>query len=789
MYQKPGRPSSGIMEAMDKIMVRKLMVSNIIGVDSWERSKRQPLSIDLTVHQPLNESGDTDLLVQTLSYGTLAKQVSEFSERTQYRSVEALAAGIANVCLDGCGAARVTVRVEKPRALLHAACAGVQITRSKGSDRLVAEREGDKMVPVSPTKSVSATPAGEDQIFINDLTLSTIIGVNPWEREERQRVVITLIIHLQFDPRLLSQDHVPKIHNYRTITRTVSQYVESTDYKTVEALATSIAKLMIQQCHVPKVTVRVEKPSAIVFAAAAGVEITRDKAYFETGQGAQAQAQAQIREVEKGAESSRVQTSSTLVPATISTEGQRLPHTVFLALGSNLGDRAKTIDDALKHVEASPVIDVVDTSFLYETAPMYVADQPNFLNACCKIQTSLEPQALLSFLKGIESTMGRDFNGQRNGPRPIDLDILCYDVLEMKTDALIIPHPRIKERDFVLRPLCDIAPDMEIPGQFRTAQQLLALLGHTSAQGGDVMHKVIRLRNGSLWRWGVRTYVMGILNMTPDSFSDGGSEQSRSVSAAVAHATAMVSAGADIVDVGGQSTRPNAEEVSEEEEMNRVVPVIKALRSALPDVPISIDTYRAKVATAAIEAGADLINDVSAGTLDPAMLSTVARSAVPVCLMHMRGTPKTMTGLTSYPDDDVLSAVGSALALRVEAAVTSGVRRWNIIVDPGIGFAKDAEQSFELLRGIPRLVATAKAPLLGFPSLVGASRKRFLASAFEDQRSHEDPKTRGWATAAACSAAISAGADMIRVHDVAEMKDVAVVADRCFRAKPKAPAA
>ncbi|KAJ3149346.1 trifunctional dihydropteroate synthetase [Geranomyces michiganensis] len=763
---------------MDKILVKNLSVRNIIGVDSWERSKRQPLTISITVHQALDASGETDLLSQTISYGTVAKVAQEFSERTAYRSVEALASGIARVCVRECGAPRVTVRVEKPRALLHAACAGVEITRTKEDVDVQLALEKDHTAAATaasvgavarrtfaPTRDVP----GEDKIFIDDLTLSTIIGVNPWEREERQRVVISIVIHLKFDSTLLVEDHVPKVHNYRTITRSVSNYVESTDYKTVEALATSIARLLIQQCHVPKVTVRVEKPSAIVFAAAAGVEITRDKAYFELEE----ESDARSTTVQ---ESAAAASSSKAVAA--DADDARLPHVAYIALGTNLGDRGKNIEDALQKLEGSPAVKLLDTSFLYETAPMYVVDQPSFFNACIKIRTSLEPEQLLSFLKGIESEHGRDFAAQRNGPRPIDLDILTYDALELNNQTLTIPHPRIKEREFVLRPLCDIAPDMEIPGLFRTASQLLALLAHTAPKTDDVICKVLVGGHGLLWKWGRRTYVMGILNVTPDSFSDGG-KHNESPAVAAQHALHMVKAGADMIDIGGCSTRPGASEVPEQDEIDRVVPVIEEIRKLDSNVAISVDTFRASVAKAAVEAGADLINDVTAGAGDAEMVATMARLRVPVCLMHMRGTPKTMTTLTNYTDaTNPVPQIRAELASNVAAALTAGVRRWNIILDPGIGFAKTADHSFRIISNLPELVAPAT-PLAGFPTLVGPSRKRFLVS--DKDAASDDPAQRVYATAAACSAAISKAADVLRVHDVREMKDVVRVADRCFR--------
>ena len=266
--------------------------------------------------------------------------------------------------------------------------------------------------------------------------------------------------------------------------------------------------------------------------------------------------------------------------------------------------------------------------------------------------------------------------------------------------------------------------------------------------------------------WGDRTYLMGVLNVTPDSFSDGG--LFNNLEAALAHARVLVAAGADILDIGGQSTRPNAVEISLDEELNRVLPIIQAVRQET-DIPISIDTTRAAVAHAAITAGADIVNDISGATYDPQMLSAVAALQVPLVLMHIRGTPQTMQQLTDY--DDVVNDILTFLQSRLEAAIACGIDRTRLAIDPGIGFAKTYAQNVEILRRLPELRA------LGCPLLVGASRKSFIGHLLNQP----DPKERVWGTAAACCAAIVGGADLLRVHDVRELKEVCCVADAVFR--------
>lgn len=266
--------------------------------------------------------------------------------------------------------------------------------------------------------------------------------------------------------------------------------------------------------------------------------------------------------------------------------------------------------------------------------------------------------------------------------------------------------------------------------------------------------------------WGQRTYLMGVLNVTPDSFSDGG--EFNTPNTALLKAQQLVAAGADIIDIGGQSTRPGAVAISPAEELNRVLSVLQLLRPEIP-VPISVDTTRATVAQAAVAAGADMINDISGGTFDPEMLLTVAQLDVSIVLMHMRGTPQTMQQLTQY--DDLIGEIYQFLASRISAALASGIDRAKIIVDPGIGFAKNYNQSLEILR---RLAIFRS---LGYPILVGPSRKSFIGHILNQL----DPKARGWGTAAACCAAIAGGADILRVHDVKEMHDVCLVADALLR--------
>jgi len=276
-------------------------------------------------------------------------------------------------------------------------------------------------------------------------------------------------------------------------------------------------------------------------------------------------------------------------------------------------------------------------------------------------------------------------------------------------------------------------------------------------------HLIIR---DHCFTWGKRTYMMGILNVTPDSFSDGG--KFNTTSAALTQAQAMIAAGADIIDIGGQSTRPGAEQVPLEVELERVQSVLELIRP-ITDVPISVDTTRSEVAKAAINAGADIVNDISAGTFDPQMLPTVASLNVPIVLMHIQGTPQTMQKFTDY--ENLITDIYNFLSGQITNARLVGIDQNKIIIDPGIGFAKNHQQNLEIFRQLESLKT------LNSPILVGPSRKSFIGNILDQP----DPKLRVWGTAAACCAAIFNGADILRVHDVQEMQQVTLVADAIYR--------
>ncbi|KAJ5133478.1 hypothetical protein N7526_004843 [Penicillium atrosanguineum] len=444
-------------------------------------------------------------------------------------------------------------------------------------------------------------------------------------------------------------------------------------------------------------------------------------------------------------------------------------HRAFIALGSNVGDRIEMIEKACLELDRAN-IQVKRTSSLFETEPMYVLDQAPFMNGVCEVETTLEPMELLDALQSIEIELGRKKLIDK-GPRSIDLDILLYDQEVFSHERLNVPHSLMLERDFVLRPLCQLIPHERPPQSEKNTHtyseylQSLPPPSPTPFSTIPISPKFPTLHATDPKR---STHIMAILNLTPDSFSDGGKHSPHDMTYITETVRTFITQGATIIDIGGESTRPGSKPVGADEEIARVVPAIKHIRANIPEaahIAISIDTYRASVAEAACAAGADIINDVSAGTLDPDMLNTAARINKTIILMHMRGTPQTMTTLADYPNG-VIPEVASELRERIAAAEEA---------DPGPGFAKNQPEDLEVLRELSKLRAAEGLEYL--PWLMGPSRKRFIGHITGVKTARE----RVWGTAATVTASVAGGADIVRVHDVHEMWQAARVADAIYR--------
>ncbi|EGW31975.1 uncharacterized protein SPAPADRAFT_61089, partial [Spathaspora passalidarum NRRL Y-27907] len=592
---------------------------------------------------------------------------------------------------------------------------------------------------------------------------------------------------------------------------------------TVEALVSNIGQLIFQNydAGIESVFVKVTKPNAFSHIEGVGVSSYMNQKTFKDAQPlvlTQAPSSAFNMPVEEV-------TASTY-------EGD---HIAFIAFGSNTGNQVENIQRALTLLQQYN-IQVESTSSLYISKPMYYLDQPDFYNGVVKVSfKDLAPHKLLAILKEIEYKHINRVKEFDNGPREIDLDIVLYDDISLNTPDLIVPHKSMLERTFVLQPLCELLPPDQIhpisAEPFHNhLQQLFANAPAESLQESSQLLQFIPIprleaRNNPLKFDQVYnkhpTLIMGILNMTPDSFSDGGKNFDKSLAEVVRSAEKLVEDGADIIDIGGVSTRPGSIEPSEEEEVKRVLPIVKAIRSSqnkkLANVLISIDTYRSKVAEECLIAGADIINDISMGKYDEKIFDVVAKYGCPYIMNHTRGTPETMSKLTKYEsntNDDIieyvidptqghqelslppniknlLNGVSRELAHQMFKAFERGVRKWQIIVDPGVGFAKNVQQNLALVKHASffkkysiqineRDDLVVKHKYLSFNGmsvLVGTSRKRFLGTITKQPT----PTERVFSTGATVTSCIEQNTDIIRVHDVKAMKDVVITSDAVYR--------
>ncbi len=408
--------------------------------------------------------------------------------------------------------------------------------------------------------------------------------------------------------------------------------------------------------------------------------------------------------------------------------------TLYLGVGSNLGDRRAHIARALAALPAAG-IDVLAVSPVVESPALLPDGAPPewnrpFLNAAIRCRTALSPEETLDRLKAIEADAGRDATA-RWAPRPLDLDILLWGNEQIRTERLVVPHPGIAERSFVLAPLVALDAALRVPG----------LGGRTVLElSQELAHRI------PLW--------MGIVNVTPDSFSDGG--ETATWAAVERKVDAMIDAGVQIVDVGAESTRPGARPLSSDEEWARLAPILERLVEKLRQVPlaprISIDTYHADVARRALDLGAEIINDV-AGLSSPEMLEVAAGCDADFVAMHSLTVPADRA-LTLPPDCDPVDELLRWLDARRDAWQAAGIDLRRIVFDPGIGFGKNPLQSLEILRSVRRFHGT------GLRCLIGHSRKSFMAGL-----TRQDVRERDLFTIGASLQLCAQGVDVIRVHD------------------------
>lgn len=419
---------------------------------------------------------------------------------------------------------------------------------------------------------------------------------------------------------------------------------------------------------------------------------------------------------------------------------------ILISFGGNVADRGNSPQHTHYQMLAALAargVRVVRHSRYYKTTAWPDPSDPPFNNGVLAVETGLTPQELLDAMLSVEDEFGRT-RSTPNAPRTLDLDLLAYHDQVIDTPKLTLPHPAMHQRGFVLRPLMDIAPDWVHPVLGQTTSHMLAQVDASDVEAQ--IHPETFLKPAT---------IMGIVNVTPDSFSDGGPYLDPQC--AIDHAMSLHVQGATILDIGGESTRPGADAVSVEEEGARILPVIQGVRQRGCDALISVDTRNAATMQAALAAGADIINDVTALTHDPQSLACVADAQCPVILMHMQGMPDTMQDSPNY--QDVLAEVTSYLEGRVIACLRTGIMPWHIAVDVGIGFGKTLQHNLILLSHLAQIRRG-----LGMPVLLGASRKSFI----EKICANTPADQRLGGSLAAVFTALQQGVEGVRVHDVAQ---------------------
>lgn len=505
-----------------------------------------------------------------------------------------------------------------------------------------------------------------ESLMIGDMHGRVVIGCSDVERRQAQDV--GLEVELTY-PRV-SREYLPRI-NIQSLISSVIGEMEKGGYNTMEGLTNRIVNFIEERYYFIKVCAFLQKIHSVRGGSGSGVRIERATGHLEM---------VNRRYIEAA-------------------DGQR-PNTGYLCLGSNIGDKLCNIHKALDLLKKDEGVVIVDTSFLYLSGYQgsHDVEDKEFLNVVVKINTSHSPSSLLRVAKRIEESIGRK-KLKRGDGRRIDLDILFYNNLVVDSGDLAIPHSRMHLREWVLRPLGDIDPffihprynisvaclledylrkiDYNVPMELE-AGEMPCVRVERVIQVGRRLHK---------WESRGSTLVMGVLNVTPDSFSDGGLHLN--LQDAKRRFAEMVEQGADIIDIGGVSTRPGADEVEVSEEYSRVIPVLEAVREINKDVVISIDTTTPEIARECLKRGADFINTTLHTSETPEMYELIASSNVPIILMHSRGTPKTMTSLASSSrGESLLQEISRETNGILMEARKKGVYKWNVILDPGIGFAK-----------------------------------------------------------------------------------------------------
>lgn len=549
-----------------------------------------------------------------------------------------------------------------------------------------------------------------DKIYINDLEFIGYHGVFEEEKRLGQKFLVSLELSLSTRMAGMTGDLDKSVH-YGMVANDVEEIFLEKSYDLLETVAEKIAMGILKKYElVREIKVKIKKPWAPL------QKIFND----------------------------------------VAVEISRKRHIVYLSLGTNMGEKERNLSTALDEINKLEGTKITKKSSILRTAPYGFLAQDDFLNMCIEVETLLSPQELLKEILNIELEMGR-VREFKWGPRLIDIDILFYDDDIINEPNLIIPHPYIYDRSFVLEPLNDIAPNYIHPVDKKRIFQMLDEVNLKYPKENKFID--VLDCNGKKLEFGKRTLIMGILNVTPDSFSDGG--EHNDIKSAINHGKLMIEEGADIIDVGGESTRPGHVKISSEEEIKRVVPIIRELKKL--NVIISIDTYKYDVAREAILAGADIVNDIWGLQYDNGeMAQLIAEYNLPLIAMHNQNG-------TNY-SEDIMKSIRKFLKKTYEIADLYGIDKNKIILDPGIGFGKTMEQNIEVIRRIGEICDMGRI-------LLGTSRKGFIGKILNEPIASK----RAIGTVATTVYGVKEGVDIVRVHDVKENLEAIKVIDAIIR--------
>ncbi|CCF58031.1 hypothetical protein KAFR_0D03830 [Kazachstania africana CBS 2517] len=777
----------------DNLHIKNLKLKTITGPNLWNQIQPQNCRLSVDVETNFSECSRTDDLKYSLNYASLASDITKFVKKKEnWNSLNNLSKSVYDYVQDYKKSIK-SLEVSIQNENLHARTNKISWCYGNRFNRLM----------------------------INDLKVMTIIGIFNFERVQKQ----TISIDLTIESKNINSCSFP----IKKIINDCVTFTENSDFKTVEALAEAINNIVAEIIDTDEdtiVTVKVMKLNAITDTDSVGVSCQR-------------KASKLINAHQKLPSTERIKAEQPSFDNETVTNGQ---NTVYLSFGSNIGDRIMNIQEAIKILDEHESITVKNISSFFESEPMYYLNQNQFINGCVECQTILTPRELLKAIKDIEYNKLNRVKEFDNGPRTLDLDIIMYldskgNQIIVNEPDLIVPHDKMLERSFVLEPLCELIPsNFEHPISTEPISKHLSAI-YERGNDEDYLWKVIPIPNHNKeTEKGTRflkfkticktneftakrkritispTYLMGILNTTPDSFSDGGKyntlEKQLDCIKVMCQEHFKLHENI-IIDVGGCSTRPNSVQATVEEELARTIPIIEQIRQCkeLPQdkIIISIDTYRSEVAEKAIQVGADIINDISGGAFDSDLFNIISSHPnVAYVLSHTRGDIATMTKLTSYDEFTgsegceffneeeytgnnlkFIRVLGRELATRYQIALSKGVRRWQIIVDPGLGFAKDLNSNLKVIRELPFLKnysfledgTNNYTSFRNLPFLLGPSRKKFIGTITKD----DDAQNRDFATGSIVASCIGFGADLVRVHNVADCSKSIKLADATYK--------